>query len=61
MKEKFDYAKAVSRLEEIAKQVEDPQTGLDEMDKYLAESEELIGKCREYLRTAREKLSAMDQ
>ena len=57
----FDYAKAVSRLEEIAKQVEDPQTGLDEMDKYLAESEELIGKCREYLRTAREKLSAMDQ
>ncbi|MBO4469957.1 MAG: exodeoxyribonuclease VII small subunit [Bacteroidales bacterium] len=61
MKENFDYAKAVSRLEEIAKQVEDPQTGLDEMDKYLAESEELIGKCREYLRTAREKLSAMDQ
>ena len=59
--EHFDYAKAVSRLEEIAKQVEDPQTGLDEMDKYLAESEELIGKCREYLRTAREKLSAMDQ
>ena len=61
MKNNFDYAKAVERLEEIAKKVEDPQTGLDEMDKYLAESEELIGRCREYLRTAREKLSAMEQ
>ena len=58
--ENFDYAKAVSRLEEIAKKVEDPQTGLDEMDKYLAESEELITKCREYLRTAREKLSNIE-
>lgn len=58
--EHFDYAKAVSRLEEIAKKVEDPQTGLDEMDKYLAESEELITKCREYLRTAREKLSNIE-
>ena len=56
----FDYAKAVSRLEEIAKKVEDPQTGLDEMDKYLAESEELITKCREYPRTAREKLSNIE-
>ena len=56
----FDYAKAVERLEEIAKKVEDPQTGLDEMDKYLAESEELIGKCREYLRTARERLAELD-
>lgn len=57
---KFDYSKAINRLEEIAKKVEDPQTGLDEMDKYLAESEELITKCREYLRTAREKLSNIE-
>jgi exodeoxyribonuclease VII small subunit len=57
---KFDYSKAIQRLEEIAKQVEDPQTGLDEMDKYLAESEELISKCREYLRTAREKLTNIE-
>ena len=43
MAKHFDYAKAVERLEEIARKVEDPQTGLGEMDKYLAESEELIG------------------
>lgn len=57
---KFDYTVAVKRLEEIARKVEDPQTGLDEMDKYLAESEELIGKCREYLRSAREKLTNIE-
>ena len=57
----FDYAKSIQRLEEIAKKVEDPQTGLGEMDKYLAESEELIQKCRDYLRTAREKLTGLDQ
>ncbi|MBP5572334.1 MAG: exodeoxyribonuclease VII small subunit [Bacteroidales bacterium] len=60
MKKEFDYTEAIQRLEEIAKQVEDPQTGLDEMDKYLAESEELISKCREYLRTAREKLTNIE-
>ena len=60
MKKEFDYTEAINRLEEIAKQVEDPQTGLDEMDKYLAESEELISKCREYLRTAREKLTNIE-
>ncbi|MBR6457132.1 MAG: exodeoxyribonuclease VII small subunit [Bacteroidales bacterium] len=60
MEENFDYAKAIGRLEEIARKVEDPQTGLDEMDKYLAESEELIAKCREYLRTARERLAELD-
>ena len=60
MKNKFDYAKSIQRLEEIARKVEDPQTGLDEMDKYLAESEELIGKCREYLRSAREKLTNIE-
>lgn len=58
--EQFDYTKAVARLEEIAKKVEDPQTGLGDMDKYLAESEDLITKCREYLRSAREKLSDME-
>ena len=60
MKQKFDYTEAIKRLEEIARKVEDPQTGLGEMDKYLAESEELITKCREYLRTAREKLSNIE-
>lgn len=54
--EEFDYAKAVERLEEIAVKVEDPSTGLDDIDRYIRESAGLVGKCREYLRTARGKL-----
>lgn len=56
-KEEFDYGKAVRELEEIAARVEDPQTGLDDIDRYISRSKELVGKCRGYLRTAREKLS----
>jgi len=56
-KEEFDYGKAVKELEEIAAKAEDPQTGIDEIDRYITRSKELVGKCREYLRTAREKVS----
>ncbi len=55
--EQFDYAKAVEELEAIAAKVEDPKTGIEDIDKYIKRSEELIGKCREYLRGAREKLN----
>ncbi|MCD8313369.1 MAG: exodeoxyribonuclease VII small subunit [Bacteroidales bacterium] len=58
--EKFDYKKAVDELESIAKLVEDPATGIDDIDKYIKRSEELIGQCRAYLRTAGEKISALD-
>jgi exodeoxyribonuclease VII small subunit len=51
----FDYNKALEKLETIARAVEDPATGLDDIDKYVKQSEELIGKCREYLRSVREK------
>lgn len=54
--EEFDYAKAIEALEKIAEKVEDPSTGLDDIDRYIRESAELVGKCREYLRTARGKL-----
>ncbi|MCQ2115252.1 MAG: exodeoxyribonuclease VII small subunit [Bacteroidales bacterium] len=54
--ERFDYGKALEELEGIAKKVEDPQTGIDDIDKYIGRSAELIEKCRAYLRTAREKL-----
>ncbi len=57
MMEKFDYSKAVEELEAIAAKVEDPKTGIEDIDKYIKRSEELIGKCREYLRGAREKLN----
>ena len=61
MKEKFEYAKAVSRLEEIALKVEDPSTGLDSIDKYIVESNTLIEQCRKYLRTVRESLDNLDK
>ena len=60
MTEKFDYAKAVEELEAIAAKVEDPKTGIDDIDKYIKRSEELISACREYLRGVREKVEGMN-
>ena len=56
MVQKFDYKKAVEELEAIAAKVEDPKTGIDEIDKYLKRSQELLEACRAYLRGARESL-----
>ena len=53
--EKFNYLGAIKRLEEIVGKVEDPSTGLDDIEGYIKESDELIEKCRAYLRSAREK------
>lgn len=58
MEEKFDYAKAIEELEAMAAKVEDPQTGIGDIDKYMKRSQELIEACRAYLRGAREKLEA---
>lgn len=55
--ENFEYSKAVEELESIAAKVEDPNTGIDDIDKYIRRSEELIEACRAYLRGAREKLN----
>ena len=57
--EKFDYNKAVEELEAIAAKVEDPQTGIDDIDKYIKRSQELIEACRAYLRGAREKVDSL--
>mgnify|MGYP003457918973 CR=1 FL=1 len=56
MEQKFDYSKAIEELEAIAAKVEDPKTGIDDIDKYIRRSEELIEACMAYLRGAREKL-----
>ena len=61
MEKDFDYGKALARLEEIAKKVEDPETALGDIDAYLKETDELIGACRKYLRTARETLDGLDK
>ena len=57
MTEKFDYAKAMEELEAIAVKVEDPKTGIGEIDGYMKRSQELVAACREYLRGAREVLN----
>ncbi len=59
MEQKFDYSKAIEELEAIAAKVEDPKTGIDDIDKYIKRSEELISACREYLRGVREKVDSM--
>ena len=59
MEQKFEYTKAIEELEAIAARVEDPKTGLDDIDKYIKRSQELIEACRAYLRGAREKLDSL--
>lgn len=56
--EEFNYTKAVEALERIAAKVEDPSTGLDDIDKYVKESEVLIEQCRKYLRSVRERVDS---
>lgn len=60
MEQKFDYSKAIEELEAIAAKVEDPKTGIDDIDRYIKRSEELISACRDYLRGVREKVEGMN-
>lgn len=60
MEEKFDYAKAVAELEEIAAKVENPETKLDDIDALVSRSKALIKACREYLTTVKEKIDSLD-
>ena len=59
-KKKFDYAAAMAELEKIAAAVEDPAVGIDDIDRYIKRSKELVDACRVYLRTARERLEQLD-
>ena len=56
MDKKFDYNKALERLEKIAALVEDPSTPLDDIAGLVKESRGLIEGCREYLRRVRENI-----
>ena len=58
MKEEFDYKKAVEELEAIAAKVEDPQTGIGDIEKNLKRSKELLDSCRSYLRGQRDLLDS---
>ena len=59
MEQKFEYSKAIEELEAIAAKVEDPKTGIEDIDKYIKRSEELISACRDYLRGVREKVEKL--
>lgn len=61
MSEKFDYAKAVAELDEIAAKVENPETKLDDIDALVGRSKELLKQCKDYLRTVKEKIDSLDK
>ena len=60
MSEKFDYAKAIAELEEIAAKVENPETRLDDIDALVGRSRELLDQGRSYLRGVKEKIDSLD-
>ena len=60
MEEKFDYAKAVKELEEIAAKVEDPATKLDDIDALVGRSNARQKACRVYLSTVKKKIDKLD-
>ncbi|MCQ2130768.1 MAG: exodeoxyribonuclease VII small subunit [Bacteroidales bacterium] len=51
--EEFDYDKAIAALEALAVKVEDPATGLGDIDAYVREAARLTEQCRAYLRGVR--------
>ena len=61
MAQKFDYAKAINELEEIAAKVENPETKLDDIDALVARSKELLKDCRNYLRSVRQRIDSIDE
>lgn len=54
MESDFDYSKAMAELERIALKVEDPSTALEDVDKLIKRSNELVEACHAYLRTIRD-------
>ena len=61
MEEKFDYAKAIAELDQIAAKVENPETKLDDIDALVGRSKELLKQCREYMRTVKDKIDSLDK
>ena len=59
--ESFDYGKALAELDEIAAKVENPETKLSDIDALVTRSKQLLKDCREYLRTVKDKVDALDK
>ena len=51
----------MTELEQIAAKVEDPATGLDDIDALVARSKVLIKACRDYLRSVKEKIDSLSE
>ncbi|MGN0189158.1 MAG: exodeoxyribonuclease VII small subunit [Candidatus Cryptobacteroides sp.] len=58
MADGFNYGEAVKELERIAGIVENPDTGIEDIDKYIRRSDELISACRAYLRGMRDHINS---
>lgn len=61
MSDKFDYAKAIEELDQIAAKVENPETNLDDIDALVVRSKELLKQCRDYLRSVKDKIDSIDK
>ena len=61
MTNRFDYAKAIEELDEIAAKVENPETKLDDIDALVVRSKELLKQCRDYLRSVKDKIDSIDK
>ncbi|MCI1640034.1 MAG: exodeoxyribonuclease VII small subunit [Bacteroidales bacterium] len=53
---KFDYTGSIAELEAIAKKIESPDTGIDEIAEYVKKSETIVRACRKYLRTLQDSM-----
>ncbi len=60
MDEKFDYVKAMARLEEMAAAAQDPATPLEDVGAMVKESKVLVKQCRSYLRTLKETIDSQE-
>lgn len=60
MEEKFDYAKAMAKLEKMAVDAQNPATPLEDVGAMVKESKTLVKDCREYLRSLRETMEKED-
>ncbi|MBR9920170.1 MAG: exodeoxyribonuclease VII small subunit [Bacteroidetes bacterium] len=56
MKEPKTYEAAFAELQEILNQVQNPETGVDELEKKMDRARQLIAWCRDRLRGLEEKL-----
>ena len=61
MSDKFDYAKAIEELDQIAAKVENPETNLDDIDALVVRSKELLKQCRDYLKSVKDKIDSIDK